>query len=307
MYNRDLINYNACKIIEDSMMCFAMNVPYFITNEHANNAQMAEINAAYGKVDRERALEQFNEIYRYAASRFRIYLVPSQAGLQDQVYVSNLGVTFEPHGARGPLVVLSRFAAEGRAGEELVGEPFFRGLGFETVISPYLFEGEADLKAIAPGVHVGATGMRTSREALRWIEATANVKIIDCLIKDKYLYHLDCVLFRLSNDELAAVTSVIEPETLRELEKHINILDVPYEIGLAGATNCVRGNGEILCDENTLLFEPGSTLAVRERNKMDFLEMVVRKRNLNVKFFQTTEFIKSGAALSCMFMRLNAL
>jgi N-dimethylarginine dimethylaminohydrolase len=286
-------------------MCFAMSVPYFISNDHENNAQMVEINRAYGKVDRDKAVEQFNEIYRYCSNVFRIYIVPSLVGLQDQVYVSNLGVTFGAIGAGGPTIILSRFAAEGRAGEELVGESYFRNLGFQTMLSPYPFEGEADLKCIAPSVYVGAVGMRTTCEALRWIEETTTSRIIDCRMTDKYLYHLDCVLFRVTDRDLAVVTSAIERDTLREIEKHINVVDVPYEIGLAGATNCVRAPNELLCDENMLLFADNPTLLDREKKKMKFLEYLAKTNNLNVKLFQTTEFIKSGAALSCMFMRLN--
>jgi N-dimethylarginine dimethylaminohydrolase len=203
------------------------------------------------------------------------------------------------------LVVLSRFRAKGRPGEELIGEPFFQNLGYRTVRSPYFFEGEADIKCIAPGVYVGAIGMRTSPEALKWIADVASIRVIECAIKNPYLYHLDCLLFRLSSSEVAVVTSVVDQLTLKSIEKHANILDVPLDIGLSGATNCIRGSDEILCDENTSLMRNDDPLYEREMNKIRFLEHVAKKRNIGIKFFQTSEFIKSGAALSCMFMRLN--
>lgn len=282
-----------------------MSVPYFISNDHLNNAQMQEINETYGEVDKNIALAQFEEIYQYCARSFRIYLVPSASGLQDQVYVSNLGAVFEGDEDEPPLVVLSRFRAKGRPGEELVGEPFFQHLGYRTIRSPYFFEGEADIKSIAPGVYVGAVGMRTSDEALKWIADVASIQVIECAINNPYLYHLDCVLFRLSSSEVAVVTSVVDPSTVKLIEKHANILDVPLDIGLSGATNCIRGNNEILCDENTSLMKKGDALYEREMNKIRFLDHVAKKRNIGMKFFQTSEFIKSGAALSCMFMRLN--
>jgi N-dimethylarginine dimethylaminohydrolase len=91
----DMLLKNAQCILDDERMCFAMSVPYFISNEHLNNAQMQEISKAYGEVDRDVALAQFDEIYHYCARNFRIYLVPSMPGFQDQVYVSNLGAVFE--------------------------------------------------------------------------------------------------------------------------------------------------------------------------------------------------------------------
>lgn len=301
----DMLLRNAQRIRADERMCFAMSVPYFISNDHLNNAQMQEINEAYGDVDRDVALAQFDEIYQYCARSFRIYLVPSVSGLQDQVYVSNLGAVFEGEGERPPLVVLSRFRAKGRPGEELIGELFFQNLGYRTLRSPHFFEGEADIKSIAPGVYVGAVGMRTSSDALRWVADVASIQVIDCAINNPYLYHLDCVLFRLSTTEVAVVTSVVDQSTLRAIEQHANILDVPLYVGLSGATNCIRGDGEILCDENTSLIRADDPLYKREMSKMRFLEHVARKRNIGMKFFQTSEFIKSGAALSCMFMRLN--
>lgn len=219
--------------------------------------------------------------------------------------MSNLGAVFEGDEDEPPLVVLSRFRAKGRPGEELVGEPFFQHLGYRTIRSPYFFEGEADIKSIAPGVYVGAVGMRTSDEALKWIADVASIQVIECAINNPYLYHLDCVLFRLSSSEVAVVTSVVDPSTVKLIEKHANILDVPLDIGLSGATNCIRGNNEILCDENTSLMKKGDALYEREMNKIRFLDHVAKKRNIGMKFFQTSEFIKSGAALSCMFMRLN--
>jgi hypothetical protein len=73
----DMLLKNAQRILDDDRMCFAMSVPYFISNDHLNNAQMQEINETYGGVDRDVALAQFDEIYQYCARSFRIYLVPS--------------------------------------------------------------------------------------------------------------------------------------------------------------------------------------------------------------------------------------
>ena len=301
----DILLRNAQCIRTDEKMCFAMSVPYFISNDHLNNAQMRDICETYGKVDKDAALAQFNEIYQYCAKSFRIYLIPSAPGLQDQVYVSNLGAVFEGNDGESPLVVLSRFRAKGRPGEELIGEPFFRNLGYRTVRSPYFFEGEADIKSIAPGVYVGAVGMRTSPEALKWISDITSNQIIECPINNPYLYHLDCVLFRLNTSEVAVVTSVVDEPTLKSIERHSDVIDVPLHIGLSGATNCIRGSDEILCDENASLMNNDDPLYDREISKMRFLEHVAKKRNIRMKFFKTSEFIKSGAALSCMFMRLN--
>jgi hypothetical protein len=69
---------NAQRIRDDEKMCFAMSVPYFISNDHLNNAQMQEINETYGEVDKNIALAQFEEIYQYCARSFRIYVSASR-------------------------------------------------------------------------------------------------------------------------------------------------------------------------------------------------------------------------------------
>ncbi len=151
----------------------------------------------------DRAIAQFLDLYKHIARQAVVYLLPSRPGLQDQTYVSNLGVVL-PH-CEEDTVIISRFRSQPRVGEAGVGADFFRLMNFaverppESVdAEPVYFEGEADLKHIRGNLYIGAHGMRTSRNALSWAAERFGMQVIPFQITDPYLYHLDCCIFRLT-------------------------------------------------------------------------------------------------------------
>lgn len=95
-----------------------------------------------------------------------VYLLPSQAGLQDQTYVSNLGVVV-PHLDRATLV-LSRFRSPPRVGEAEAGRPFLRLLDFAIHQPPPQLAGE-------PLYFEGEAASSTSPESCTWAHTPAHV------------------------------------------------------------------------------------------------------------------------------------
>jgi N-dimethylarginine dimethylaminohydrolase len=281
---------------------FLLCAPHYLSNRRPNNPLMEELSRHFPHIDRAEALAQFHCVYRFVCRFSRVHLLPSVDGLQDQVYVSNLGVTV--HGASERTIVLANFRSQPRRGEELVGKRFFKELGIRTVHAPAYFEGEADLKAVNSTQYVGAHGMRTSIEALRWFARRFDVEVLECELTNPYLYHLDCVLFLVSKTEALVATDAVDVRTLRQLEALVEVIHVPTRAALAGATNCVVLGGHLLCDDNRRLFADLPELYACEVAKLEFLGQLCARRNWIFTPFAMTEFAKSGAAMSCLFMRL---
>jgi len=179
---------------------FLLNVPFSLSTAVPNNIWMEEMTAAERALDLPAALRQFLRLYAYLAGRAIVYLLPSQSGLQDQPYVSNLGAVL-PHLSQ-PTFVASRYRSPVRAPEVRVGREFFRLMGYHVHTAPEFFEGEADLKHLCGNVYVGAHGIRTSAAALHWLEHTFGIEVIRFAMGDPYLYHLDCCLLPLTSDSL---------------------------------------------------------------------------------------------------------
>jgi len=287
-----------------------MNLPLSLSAQVPNNAWMDDISPEERHVRLDRAIAQFNDLYKHVAQHAIIYLLPSRFGLQDQTYVSNLAVTL-PHSA-ADTVVVSRFRSAPRIGESEVGADFFKLMNFTVERPPEMFkgeplylEGEADLKHLRGKLYVGAHGMRTSRNALAWLSERFGMEIIPFRITDPYLYHLDCCVFRLTGDTVLLSTSIADPESLRAIERHCEIVDVSIEDARAGVTNCVMLPGEVLCDSN--IFELGSANPkyASEKGKIDRLEKLCARFGLSLRVFCMSEFYKSGALLSCLVMHIK--
>lgn len=289
-------------IVESEIPSFLLSVPYYISTAIANNKIMEDMARIYPPVCKNNAIKQFFEFYQYLSSNAFVQLLPSVPGLQDQVYVSNLGAIIDQGDEK--VALLANFKSEPRRGEEIHGDRCLQSLGFRTICAPEYFEGEADLKKISANLYVGAHGMRTSLDALQWIESTLNLSIIKCEITNPYLYHLDCVLCPIGEDEVLVATSVVNKSTLKELERNANIIDVPLDIALASGTNCIRVKDSLLCDNNSSLYLTQPELYRKEQAKIEYLEKICSERGLSLKTFEMTEFIKSGAALSCLAMKL---
>jgi N-dimethylarginine dimethylaminohydrolase len=285
--------------------CLLMSAPHYLNNSSPNNAQMIEIKKLYGDIDRVLAMKQFKDIYAHVSKSAWVYLLPAVKGLQDQIYVSNLGVILNPDKNAKSSAVVSNFYASERKGEEYVGMSFLEALGFDVVKAPNYFEGEADLKNLTGNIYVGAYGLRTSSTVFEWFEREYGIRVIACKMQNPYLYHLDCVYLKVNDETVAMVTSILEPAFVREVERHMNVVDVPIKAALAGATNCLRLNDEILIDDNSSLLRNEPSLYANEKSKIIFIEQISKKFDLAPHFFHTSEFIKSGAALSCLFLSLN--
>jgi N-dimethylarginine dimethylaminohydrolase len=258
------------------------------------------------RLDRSRSQVQFLDLYNFLAAQALVYLLPAPAtsGLQDQVFVANLA--FIPsHLEQRETAIISRFTSPPRHGESLYGSSFFEAMGYRVVESPHRFEGEAEIKHLHGNVYIGGYGERSDRATYEWMSREFGMNIIPVLEKDAYLYHLDCSIFPLSQEETIVATSLFTPEEIRAIEKVTGIIDVTEDQAYFGICNSLRVRNLILNASHLHDLKPGHEHYAGERDKNRRLEDICADRGFEPAFFNLSEYHKSGALLSCMVMHLN--
>ena len=88
--------------------------------------------------------------------------------------------------------------------------------------------------------------MRTSRNALTWVAERFDMEIVPFRIVDRYLYHLDCCVLRITEEAVLLCAAVADQKSVRAIERQCEIIDVPLDEARAGITNSLMLPGEIL-------------------------------------------------------------
>jgi N-dimethylarginine dimethylaminohydrolase len=286
------------------LQSYVMNFPFSLSTSDPNNIWMQELSDEELQINKPKAYKQFMDLYNFMSGQSLVYLLPSEGNFQDQVYVANLGLHL-PHIKDRNVILLSNFTSDPRKGEELVGEKFFQQMGYETHISPYKWEGEADIKHLYDNVYVGGYGIRSNIKTYEWMEENFDMEIIKVAMTDEYLYHLDCSIFPLNNDQTLVATELFDDEELAMLERYTEIIPVDTEDALCGMTNSVRMGNMILCASNISELKKSHEYYESEKHKIESLEKICSDAGMEPVIFNLSEYMKSGAMLSCMVMHLN--
>jgi len=243
-------------------------------------------------------------LYNFMAGQSLVHLLPAEGNYQDQVYVANLGLQL-PHIKDENHILLSNFTSDPRKGEELVGEKFFNQMGYKTHISPFKWEGEADIKYLYDNVYIGGYGIRSNIKTYEWMEKNFDMEIIKVAMTDEYLYHLDCSIFPLNQDKTLICTELFDPQEVAQIEQYTEIIDVNIDDALGGMTNSVRLGNMILCASNIAELKKSHEYYEAEKHKIESLEKICSDEGMEPVIFNLSEYMKSGAMLSCMVMHLN--
>ena len=286
------------------LQSYVMNFPFSLSTADPNNIWMQELTDEELAINRPKAYKQFMDLYNFMAGQSLVYLLPSDGNFQDQVYVANLGLQL-PHITDSNKILLSNFTSDPRKGEEWVGKHFFDMMGYDTHISPHKWEGEADIKYLYDNVYIGGYGIRSNIKSYEWMEKEFDMNIIKVAMTDEYLYHLDCSIFPLNTDQTLVCTELYDPEELRAIEQHTEIIDVDVEDALGGMTNSVRMGNMILCASNISEMKKTHEYYEGEVHKIKSLEKICSDAGMEPVIFNLSEYMKSGAMLSCMVMHLN--
>jgi len=283
---------------------FVMNFPFTLDTANPNNIWMQEMEKEELKINKGNAYRQFLDLYQFVAGNSLVYTLPATGNYQDLVYVANLGIQL-PHLKDSNTIIMANFTSEPRQGEEEVGKPFFEAMGYEVHMCPFKWEGEADLKYLHDNVYIGGYGIRSDIKAYEWMEEKFNMKIIKLEMVDDYLYHLDCSVFPLTHEKTLICTEMFEEHELAQLEQHTEIIDINVNDAFNGLTNSVRLGNMILCASNFSELTREDENYEAEKAKINTLEKICFNEGLEPVFFNLSEYMKSGAMLSCMMMHLN--
>ena len=286
------------------LQSYVMNFPFSLSTADPNNIWMQELSDEELQINRPKAYKQFMDLYNFMSGQSLVYLLPAEGNFQDQVYVANLGLQL-PHIENENHILLSNFTSDPRKGEELVGEKFFQQMGYKTHISPFKWEGEADIKHLYDNVYVGGYGIRSNIKTYEWMEENFDMNIIKVAMVDEYLYHLDCSIFPLNHDKTLVCTELYDPEEIKQIEQHTEIIDVDVDDALGGMTNSIRLGNMILCASNIAELKKSDELYEGEKHKIESLEKICANEGMEPVIFNLSEYMKSGAMLSCMVMHLN--
>lgn len=287
---------------------FLMNVPYSFTTDILHGKWRKVLPESRWRVDREKAMEQFFEVYHFLSARAFVTVLPAplSANPQDIVFTSNLGFVPE-HLAGQSLVILSHFAAAPRQAELAAGKRFFEEMGYEVHCCPHPFEGEADLKFLQGTSYVGCYGQRSSRKAYEWMESEFGLQIVKVEVRDPFRDHFDCPVFPVTGDQALVATFLFSRAELRALEEVAEIIPVNRHFAMMGGCNSVMLqhhwlNGTVIDDlpRSHPYYRP-------EKEKNWALERIASRTGKVLHLFDLSEFQKAGAFLSCMVLHLNHL
>ena len=283
---------------------FVMNFPFTLDTSNPNNIWMKEMEAKDLKINKGNAYRQFLDLYQFIAGNSLVNILPTYGEYQDLVYVANMGI-YLPHIKDSNNIILSNFTSEPRQGEEKVGKPFFDLMGYQTHMCPFKWEGEADLKYLYDNVYIGGYGQRSDIQAFEWMEKEFDMNIIKIEMVDEYLYHLDCSIFPLTKEKTLICTELYTPEELAHISQYTNIIDISVDDTYNGIANSARLGNMILCASNISELTRADENYEAEKQKIESLEKICFNEGLEPVFFNISEFMKSGAMLSCMLMHLN--
>ena len=288
------------------LQSYVMNFPFSLSTADPNNVWMQELSEEELQINRPKAYKQFMDLYNFMSGQSLVYLLPSEGNFQDQVYIANLGLQL-PHITDSNKILLSNYTSEPRRGEEWVGKHFFEMMGYDTHISPHKWEGEADLKYLYDNVYIGGYGMRSEIETYNWMEEQFGMDIIKVRMTDEYMYHLDCSIFPLNSEQTLVATEIYTPEELAAIEKHTEIIPIDVDDAIGGMANSVRMGNMVLCASNIAELKKSHEDYEAEKHKIESLEKICSNAGMEPVIFNLSEYMKSGAMLSCMVMHLNRI
>jgi len=283
---------------------YVMNFPHTFSTNDPNNIWMKEMSEKELTINRPKAYKQFMDLYNFMAGQSLVHLLPAEGNFQDLIYVANLGLQL-PHICDDNHILLSNYTSPPRQGEEYVGEKFFRQMGYETTISPYKWEGEADIKYLYDNVYIGGYDIRSDIETYKWMEENFNMKVIKVKMVDEYMYHLDCSIFPLNPHATMVCTELYDKAELEQISKYTDIVDIDVEDSMYGMANSVRLGNMILCASNIAELKKSDEFYEGEKHKIESLEKICSQQGMEPVIFNLSEYMKSGAMLSCMVMHLN--
>ena len=176
-------------------------------------------------------------------------------GLPDMVFTANGGLL------RDGKVVLPRFRPIERQGEEPLFKRWFEENNYKIhEVTSGSFEGEGDA-LFAGEILFGGHGFRSDACVYDEIGEFLNIKkVVLVELIDPRFYHLDTCFCPISHDKALLNPAAFKPETVKEINKHLEIIAVPEGDAAKFACNAVVLGKSIVmpagCNETARILEP---------------------------------------------------
>lgn len=270
---------------------FVMCRPEYLDNKIPNNVFMEK----GAKVDVKRACQQWDRsVHMMRALGMDVLEIPPVKGCQDQAYVANIGIAIKPY------IVLANYKAEGRPCEVAPARKFFEEQGYNCVVPPFNFEGEADLKKLNEKTYFAGHGKFSDIRAQRWIAEKTGIEIIPVREVSDKLYHLDCSLFVVDEQNVIVSEEGLADQSIKAIEKVANITFSPKNHGGTGITN-----GVLIPDKKVYLSGTFNPEDKEYRTAMEWLMTTMDKFGIVVGLLDCDAYNVSGADLSCTVFHLD--
>jgi len=237
---------------------------------------------------RERAAQQWKNLYEAMTEIADVELIEPQPGSPDMVFTANAGLE------RNGIVALSSFFYPERQGEEQHFRRWFQNAGYTIFdISRSLpFEGEGDALFSADGTRLWAGhGPRTTAASHHLLREIWNVEVVSLHLIDPRFYHLDTCFAPLTNGHIMYYPEAFDAASIAAIEAFYP----PSKRIIVSETDAVHFACNAVNIEDTIILNQIS----RELTEQ------LQSKGLRVVQINLSEFLKAGGAAKCLVMRLG--
>jgi N-dimethylarginine dimethylaminohydrolase len=240
------------------------------------------------KSSRDRALEQWQQLYNVLTQHATVDLVKPQVGVPDMVFTANAGLVL------GDTVVLSRFFHKERQGEEPFFKQWFEEQGYTVHELPkdLPFEGAGDALLDREGRWLWAGyGFRSELDSHPYLAKWLDIEVVSLRLMDERFYHLDTCFCPLTDGYLLYYPPAFDAYSNRLIEMRVpeaKRIAVEEADAINFACNAVN-------IDRTIVMNVAS----------DSLKDRLAKVGFEVIETPLTEFLKAGGAAKCLTLRVT--
>ena len=237
---------------------------------------------------RERAAQQWQNLYEAMTEIADVELVEPQPGSPDMVFTANAGLE------RNGMVAISSFFYPERQDEEKHFRRWFQNAGYNIfdISRSIPFEGEGDALFSIDGVRLWAGhGPRTAAASHHLLREIWNVEVVSLHLIDPRFYHLDTCFAPLANGDIMYYPEAFDAASNAAIEafypasKRIIVSESDAVHFACNAVNI----------EDTIILNKIS----RELTEQ------LQYTGLRVVHINLSEFLKAGGAAKCLVMHLS--
>ncbi len=240
------------------------------------------------KSSRERAVEQWQQLFHLLKDHAIVDLVQPEKGVPDMVFTANAGLV------QGDTAVLSRFFHKERQGEE----PFFKawleehGFTVHELPKDLPFEGAGDALFDREGRWLWAGyGFRSELDSHPYLARWLDIEVLSLRLMDERFYHLDTCFCPLADGYLLYYPPAFDAYSNRLIEMRVpeaKRIAIAEEDAVTFACNAVN-------IDRTIVLNKAS----------DKLKQRLEGVGFRVLETPLTEFLKAGGAAKCLTLRVT--